>query len=165
MDTLDNKFDTAIKVVLAHEGGYVNNIHDAGGETNFGISKRSYPDVDIANLTIAEAKSIYKRDFWDNQPYKRIVDSDLCTKIFDSSVNMGPSQANKLMQKALNAVGQSVVVDGALGSKSIDAINCADPQNLLIAFKEQLEDFYLNLVSMKPTNSQFLRGWLKRANE
>ncbi len=44
-------FDEIIEVVLHHEGGYVNDPDDPGGETNFGIAKRSHPDVDIANLT------------------------------------------------------------------------------------------------------------------
>ena len=34
-------FDEIIEVVLHHEGGYVNDPKDPGGETNFGIAKRS----------------------------------------------------------------------------------------------------------------------------
>ena len=44
-------FNDIIEVVLHHEGGYVNDPKDPGGETNFGIAKRSHPDVDIKNLT------------------------------------------------------------------------------------------------------------------
>ena len=50
------KFDEIIEVVLHHEGGYVNDPKDPGGETNFGIAKRSHPDVDIKNLTKDGAK-------------------------------------------------------------------------------------------------------------
>ena len=57
-------FDEIIEVVLEHEGGYVNDPHDAGGETNFGIAKRWYPDVDIKNLTKEQAKKIYHQDYW-----------------------------------------------------------------------------------------------------
>ena len=53
-------FDEIIEVVLHHEGGYVNDPKDPGGETNFGIAKRSHPDVDIKNLTKEGAKDIYK---------------------------------------------------------------------------------------------------------
>ena len=53
------KFDDIIEVVLEHEGGYVNDPDDPGGETNFGVAKRSHPDVDIANLTkMVQRKSI-----------------------------------------------------------------------------------------------------------
>ena len=49
-------FDEIIEVTLHHEGGYVHDPKDLGGETNYGIAKRFYPDVDIKNLTKDEAK-------------------------------------------------------------------------------------------------------------
>ena len=58
-------FDEIIEVTLHHEGGYVHDPKDLGGETNFGIAKRFYPDVDIKNLTKEGAKEIYKKDYWD----------------------------------------------------------------------------------------------------
>ena len=58
-------FDEIIQITLEHEGGYVHDPTDLGGETNFGIAKRFYPDVDIKNLTEDGAKEIYKRDYWD----------------------------------------------------------------------------------------------------
>ena len=58
------EFDDIIEVVLHHEGGYVNDPDDPGGETNFGVAKRSHPDVDIANLTKDGAKEIYKEHYW-----------------------------------------------------------------------------------------------------
>lgn len=57
-------FDKAIPTILRNEGGYVNNPTDPGGETNFGISKRSFPDVDIKNLTQEKAVAIYRSSFW-----------------------------------------------------------------------------------------------------
>ena len=51
-----------ISKVLEHEGGYVNDPKDLGGETNFGITKRWYPDLDIKNLTKEDAIEIYKKD-------------------------------------------------------------------------------------------------------
>src|SRR5690606_28008981 len=57
----DERFRRAVEVVLKHEGGYVNNPSDPGGETKYGISKRSYPELDIANLTQEDAIAIYYR--------------------------------------------------------------------------------------------------------
>ena len=54
-------FDEIIEVTLHHEGGYVHDPSDLGGETNYGIAKRFYPDVDIKNLTKEGAKEIYKK--------------------------------------------------------------------------------------------------------
>ena len=58
-------FNEIIEQVLEHEGGYVNDPKDLGGETKYGITKRFYPDVDIKNLTVEQAKEIYKKDYWD----------------------------------------------------------------------------------------------------
>ena len=49
---------------LDHEGGYVNDPTDPGGETNYGISKRAYPKIDIKALTKHEAVKIYYKDYW-----------------------------------------------------------------------------------------------------
>ena len=161
--TIDEKFEQIINVVLEHEGGYVNDPNDKGGETKFGISKRSYPNVDIKNLTLNDAKAIYKRDFWDNQPYKNIVDIKLATKVFDLSVNMGSSQANKLLQRALRATGQQVVEDGVLGIKTLAAVNQADSSDLLASLKSEAAGYYRVLVALKPEQSRFIQGWLTRA--
>ena len=52
-------FNEIIEKILEHEGGYVDDPLDAGGETNFGITKKFYPNVDIKNLTEEQAKKIY----------------------------------------------------------------------------------------------------------
>ena len=53
------QFDEAVEVIIRLEGGYVNDIFDVGGETKFGISKRSYPNLDIPSITEDDAKRIY----------------------------------------------------------------------------------------------------------
>ena len=58
-------FDQAFAIVIGEEGGYVNDPNDPGGETKYGIAKNSHPNVDIANLTLDQAKAIYKTEYWD----------------------------------------------------------------------------------------------------
>jgi lysozyme family protein len=88
-------FDTAINLVLKHEGGYVNNPDDPGGETNFGISKAVYPSLDIKSLTIEEAKQIYLRDYW--KPYMEQEPNQLLANCaLDCAVNMGSGVAHSL---------------------------------------------------------------------
>ena len=53
-------FEDAFDRLISHEGGYVNDPLDPGGETKFGISKRSYPTLDIAALTREDARAIYR---------------------------------------------------------------------------------------------------------
>ena len=57
-------FEEAFQILMDHEGGYANAKYDRGGETKYGISKRQYPDLDIENLTLEQARSIYFKDYW-----------------------------------------------------------------------------------------------------
>lgn len=87
----------AVKHVLKMEGGYVNHPNDPGGETNYGISKRSYPLINIKELTEAEAIAIYHEDFW--LPIAaRVMDVRLRMLAFDSAVNHGLGRAIEWLQ-------------------------------------------------------------------
>ena len=89
-------FETALKFVLKWEGGYSNDPNDPGGETKYGISKRSYPELDISKLTLKQAKEIYYQNYWlkigcDELPYPfNIV-------VFDTAVNMGRRRAMEFL--------------------------------------------------------------------
>lgn len=158
-----SNFQTAIQVVLAHEGGLVDNPSDPGGLTNFGISQRSYPNVDIRNLTADQASAIYLRDFWQPYGYDSIINDDCATKIFDTAVNIGNSRSFKFTQQALNTLGNNIVVGSTFGVETITALNAADPTAFLAAFRLILTNYYKGLVAAKPSLSVFLRGWLIRA--
>lgn len=151
-------FELAIPVVLRHEGGYTSNSSDPGGETNFGISKRSYPNVDIKNLTIAAATEIYRRDWWDRYQYGNIAAQLVANKIFDSAVNMGASRAHKFAQSIVG-----VVQDGVLGPKSFSEINAYPSLKFITNYQNLQAQFYRDLVTANPARSVFLSGWLARA--
>lgn len=155
-------FDEAFIFMLPHEGGYVNNPRDPGGETKYGISKRSYPSVDIQNLTEADAKEIYRRDFW-NPLYERINSQAIANKTFDFAVNMGSREAHKLLQSACNECGERIVVDGTLGNLTLMAVNSCDSSLLLTELKKLAVGFYQHLVALDPKKAVFLVGWCKRA--
>jgi lysozyme family protein len=92
------KFARAFEVVVGLEGGHVRDPRDPGGETKWGISKRSYPHLDIAALTLEDAQEIYRRDYWyalnlNAQPWPKA----LC--LFDCAVNMGRGVALELYQQ------------------------------------------------------------------
>lgn len=159
-------FDRAMQTVLHHEGGYVDDPHDAGGATKYGISLRWLKTVDknadksiIKNLTLGTAVKLYKTHWWDRYDYDRINNEQVATKIFDLAVNMGATQAHKLAQRAVRAAtGRVLVEDGILGSKSIAAINSANPDILLAALRSEAACYYRSL-----NQPRFLNGWLNRA--
>jgi len=158
-------FQQAIPTVLQHEGGYVNDPSDCGGETNFGICRHSYPSLDVACLTIDEAQAIYRRDFWTPLLLDQITNQEVATKLFDTAVLTGKSQAVKFLQRAVQDAGGAIVeVDGQIGPETVAAVNASPPILLLDAYRQQLTTFYRDLAAARPTNQKFLKGWLTRAN-
>lgn len=157
-------FGPAFSFMLPHEGGYVNDPDDPGGETKFGISKRTYPNLDIANLTQEDAAQIYQRDFWNSQPYQMVISQNVANKIFDLAVDMGFHRAHEITQRSCSELGHLTTADGKMGPLTVAAINACDPQQLLDAIRGNARTFYFTLATEKPTNAKFLEGWLRRAN-
>jgi len=92
-------FLPAYQIIVGIEGGYSNDPRDPGGETKFGISKRAYPDLDIASLTLEQAQQIYLRDYWDACGCDTMTwERALC--VFDMAVNQGQSAARALNVQA-----------------------------------------------------------------
>lgn len=89
-------FDLAFDRLIGNEGGYTNGKGDPGGETNWGISKRAYPDIDIKSLTREAAKAIYKRDYWDKLPP---LDPNVAYHVFDFAVNSGVGVALHILSR------------------------------------------------------------------
>jgi lysozyme family protein len=160
---VDKRFAAAVGVVLVHEGGYVNNPADPGGETKYGISKRAYPELDIASLTREQAAEIYYRDWWDKYRYGDVKDQDVATKVFDLSVNMGPATAHRLLQEALVFLDYPVEIDGIIGPQTIAAANKADPRRLLQVLRWLAAHHYYRIAAQRPQSRAFLIGWLNRA--
>jgi lysozyme family protein len=157
-----SKFDEIIEVVLEHEGGYVNDPKDPGGETNFGIAKRSHPDVDIKNLTKEGAKEIYKEVYWDKNKVESLPE-ELWHIYFDMCVNQGKSRAVKIIQRAVNGKGGSLTVDGGMGPMTITAIGKSRVE--LDRVRAYRVKYYVDLVTRKPDLERFYFGWFKRALE
>ena len=152
-------FDKAIEVVLRHEGGYVNNENDPGGETKYGISKRSYPELNIYNLTKQQAIGIYKQDFWHPLKLYMIDNANICLEIFDFSINAGISRSVKTAQKLAGAKE-----DGILGGITARAINGFEG-DFVKAFKHARIIYYELLAKNNSELSIFLNGWKNRVNE
>ena len=155
-------FDEIIDLTLEHEGGYVHDPKDLGGETNFGIAGRFYPDVDIKNLTQDDASEIYFNDYWVKARVSHIP-NNLQLIYFDMVVNMGRSRAVKILQEAVSAKGWFTVVDGHIG-----------PNTIAMAEKSGLEPdrlrsyrvkYYANLVKRKSKMEKYWYGWYRRSQQ
>lgn len=127
-------FEIAVNRTLGHEGNYVNDPNDPGGETNWGISKRSYPQLDIRNLTREDAVAIYLRDFW--EPLDKTVPASVKFQLFDFAVNSGIGNAIRALQRACN-----VVPDGHWGPISSAAAGYISESDLLMLCLAERLDF------------------------
>jgi lysozyme family protein len=145
-------FYDACDRVLGHEGGYVNNPKDPGGETKWGISKRSYPNLDIKSLTRDEAVIIYRRDFWERIRADALSDG-VAFQLFDFAFNSGIETAVRYFQRALG-----VADDGHWGPISQAAADgTSETDQIMLLLAERL-DFMTRLSNWDNAS----RGWARR---
>lgn len=153
-----NNFRRSLQFVLQHEGGYSNDSTDPGGETKWGISKRSHPNLDIRNLTPEQASQIYSDEYWgpagcDSIPFP------LCTAVFDTAVNLGLSRAilwdSSLKQDSLTGTNYGLVT-------TLDWLKQAKDVK---EFMDTRRRFYYAQINKNPSSIKYLRGWLNRLND
>ncbi len=145
-------FDDAFEALMAHEGGYVNDPRDRGGETRYGISKRAYPAVDSRNLTLDAAKTIYRRDYWRPAGCEAVPEA-VRFDLFDMAVHSGIHAAVCTLQRAVGA-GE----DGVLGPVSLAAIQGLAPAVLVARFNGAR----LAMMTELATWQTFGKGWARR---
>lgn len=154
--TTSENFQRAVAVILRAEGGYRSAAEatakgDPGGETNFGISKRSYPNENIRELTRERAIEIYHRDYWtpingDELPYA------IALVLFDIKVNGG--YGVKWLQGALG-----VTADGVFGDQTRAALEAADARRVLSGIMCRRVIYYSGLPNWEAEKL----GWVQRA--
>ena len=145
-------FDQCFDRLVGHEGGYTAGKNDPGLETKYGISKRSYPHLDIAGLTLDNARAIYRRDFWDRARCDDLPPG-VAFDVFDAAVNSGPGQAVRWLQRAAG-----VEDDGRIGPITLAAVLMADPAALQARFSGHRLAFMADL----STWVHFGKGWARR---
>ena len=153
-------FDEIIEEVLKHEGGYVNDPDDAGGETTYGIAKKFNPDVDIKNLTKDGAKEIYYNKYWIPSKADKVPDK-LKHIYFDMVVNFGKRGAVKVLQQAAVAKGHNIEVDGGIGPNTLNAIKNVEVDRVRAYRVLKFAKIVLN----KESQEKFWLGWFRRATE
>lgn len=168
-------FEKALAFTLGNEGGYANDPDDRGGATNLGITQgtlaAAYRDGivahnDVKRLTRDEAAEIYRARYWLAAKCDRMPEP-LCVLHFDAAVNHGTGGAGRLLQRALNSFGAGLVVDGAVGEKTlaalghvVDGMGCLHA--LCEAYCDEREKYYRAIVAGNPSQKKFLNGWLNR---
>lgn len=145
------EFDRIIGIILELEGGYVCHPEDPGGETKYGISKASFPELDIKNLTEKEARRIYRDQYW-MRPNLYLLPDAVAGAVLDGAINMGPRPAIRLLQKVV-----ATTPDGVIGPKTAMMAKLYKG-NLKADYLAERAAFYMSL----PTFKTFGKGWMRR---
>jgi lysozyme family protein len=151
---MKDNFDACVKQLLSHEGGYVNDPRDPGGETNRGISKRAYPHENIREMTEARARFLYRRDYWDANRCDELP-SGIDHIVFDAAVNSGRIRAGKWLQQALG-----ISADGIIGPATIAQAR----KQYAPAVIERAAGFRMVFLRGLPTWDHYKTGWTRRVD-
>lgn len=164
---MEPTFEIAFERLIGHEGKFTNDTKDRGNWTSgvigkgtckgtkFGISAMTYPDLDIKNLTLDQAKDIYKRDWWDKLNANQIHAS-IVFQVWDFAINSGMGTAKRKLQQAVG-----VTDDGNIGPATIKAIQAMNHKDIILQLNA-LRLQYLTSLSTFPT---YGAGWVNRVSK
>lgn len=170
-----DRFIDAFKILLDHEGGFVNHKNDRGGATKYGItivtlsSYQGRPATidDIKALTIKDAERIYWVMYWEPMGGPEINDFNLAFILFDQAVNRGVSKVIRQVQKCINLMQSScqLAEDGIMGESTLKALNAQDSKILAENFLQVSRESYRKIVEQNPSQQVFLAGWMNRVDK
>ena len=171
------KFNLALLKVLSHEGGYVNDPDDLGGETYKGIARNShgswsgwqlidsykvkpdFPKSLEANTKLQNmVEQFYFELFWQPLKANQIQNQTSADSVFDFAVNSGLSNSARLVQ---SIVGTKI--DGVIGDITLTKINSMDFAHFQAALTVAKMEYYMNVIRKRPTSKKFLLGWISRS--
>lgn len=142
--------------LIGHEGGYVNDPQDPGGETNWGITKRTAMangyTGNMKTMTRQQAYEIYRRAFWLRYNCEQMPDA-VAYQFFDAAVNHGFGNASRMLQRAVG-----VLDDGIIGKYSLEAINNNPISDTLMVLNGERLNFYTRLKNF----DRYGKGWVNR---
>jgi lysozyme family protein len=156
---INDNFDFAFKYVLKNEGGLDDHPLDRGGITKYGVILDDLKDLgfdkanakNIQELTIDDAKYIYKTKYWDALNLNSVVNKGVACALFDISVVRGIGIPPKYCFQMY-------------GTKDLKYINSREPNEFIKKFKTLCDLGFNQIVEKNPTQKVFLEGWLNRSD-
>lgn len=146
-------FNTAVLMVLEHEGGFSDVKDDHGGPTNMGITKAdlamffNVPKEEITteqvkSITPDLAKQIYKKFYWDKLKLDTMPSQCLATVAFDLGILRGTGRIHLDLFKAQEITANPIAQAYILTSNSVT--------------------HFLNIADRDTSQKKFLAGWMNR---
>ncbi|MHC1743481.1 MAG: glycosyl hydrolase 108 family protein [Syntrophobacteraceae bacterium] len=160
---MKDNFDKSLKLVLVHEGGFVDHPKDPGGATMKGVTMETFRRYfgadktvnDLRNITREQLTHVYRTGYWDKCRCDQLP-SGVDYAVFDVAVNSGPGRAAKFLQAAVGAAQ-----DGAIGPGTLSKVETQDPPSIISSLCDRRLAFLKGL----ETFSTFGTGWSRRVAE
>ena len=154
-------------IVLKYEGGWANDPNDNGGCTMKGVTIATFRKYygkaktcsDLKKLTDEQWNHIFKSGYWDRWKADDIKNQSIANLVVDWLWTSGV-YGIKYPQQVLG-----VSVDGAVGEKTIAAINnYPNQKELFQKLWNRRKKHFEDIVKNNPKQKKFLNGWLNRLN-
>ena len=143
-------FELAYGETELHEGGYVNDPDDRGGETHRGVSRRFHPEwagweiideikrehtddfvrrINEDSRLVELSKQLYREKYWLPIQGDDIPDQHVANQLFDTGVNQGVATSLRYLQEGLNLLNRNatsypdIAVDGAMGPETLAGLD------------------------------------------
>lgn len=162
-----SNFNKAMKLLLTHEGGYVDNPEDKGGPTNRGVTQKDLSEhlgrpvskEDVELMGINTVLDIYRKNYWDALKLDQVDSEKLSSVIFDLAVLKGIRTVVKELQDIL-----AVKPDGLIGPDTLKAINFSNEINTSIKLILVSQNYFVNICTFNRNQIIFLNGWVNRTH-
>lgn len=159
----DKEFNAILNnYIIPNEGGYVNDKNDRGGETNMGISKKTYESEDIGKLTRERANAIYYKNYYKFNGLNKLP-YPVKGFVVDFGVVSHPQKAIEAVHKILGNPANSDII-GPVTLEKFNNFTNDDYNKFLNDYKNYMIDYFNAVANANPKNKKYLKGWLNRAN-
>lgn len=156
-------------IVDRFEGGFVDDPHDRGRATHWGVTQATLGRVwglghdatidQVRALGREDAVAILLQAFVYGCGFDRIADWRLRFAAVDYGINSGTARAARTLQRIVG-----VTPDGVLGPVSLAAINGLSADQVQVAIARSLADRlrFIGRLTALPLQSRFAAGWCDR---
>lgn len=160
-------YQDCLKLLLEHEGGYVNHPDDPGGMTNLGVTRLNWEgwigkrpsEAEMRALTPMDVAPFYEQMYWKKlRCHQMPISLGYC--VFDFGVNSGTKRAAQFLQRLIGAEA-----DGNIGPKTLAAIQQYATAKGLEVLIENYCDARRDFLRRLSTFNKFGKGWLRRVAE
>lgn len=167
-------------IILKHEGGYVNDPDDNGGETNMGITLAtwklfSFSDLGIQptsqtlkKMTKEQAEVIYYNHYWQSRGFCKLENTKVALMIYDWTITS--RWAIREVRTLINSEYDSrLQISNAMDDSMVHCINSINDQNSFLHHLANVrKNYYRSLAvtnGIPNTQIKFLNGWLGRVDD